>query len=511
MEDLIDLLVIGGGTAGIVGAKTAARLGARTVMIEQHRTGGDCLWTGCVPSKTILSAAGRAAVIREAAGLEPDFDTVRARIRATITTIEPEDSPEALERAGVTVVHGTARFIAPGVAEVSGGAQIDGAAGNESPAGAAGHGVGAVHRIHFRQVLVVTGSTPSVPTIPGLDDAGYVTSETVWDLTALPPRLLVIGGGPIACELGQAFARLGSHVTVLARSRLLPKEDPDAADLVQAGLERDGVTVLLDDEPTSVQLAPDSTDTTDTTEEPGVAGDKVVTTAAGRRLEADVVLVATGRTPRTAGLGLEHLGVDCDDAGHVIVDAALRSSNPALFAAGDVTPHQKFTHLAGVHASTAASNAVLGLRRRVSATAPRITYTSPEVAAVGLTAATGPGMTTSTVSLEHTDRALAEDSTEGFARLVISRRGRILGGTIVGPRAGESLGELTLAVAQKLTTRQLAAVTHAYPTFNDALWNAAIAHARGGLDAPAVKAATSALAALVRRRRRGPGSQPSAR
>lgn len=245
----------------------------------------------------------------------------------------------------------------------------------------------------------------------------------------------------------------------------------------------------------------------------GASGPKAVTTAAGRRLEADVVLVGTGRTPRTAGLGLERLGVDRDAAGHIIVDTTMRSSDPTLFAAGDVTPHQKFTHLAGVHASTAASNAVLGLHRRVSATAPRITYTSPEVAAVGLTAATGPGMTTSTVSLEHTDRALAEDSTEGFARLVIGRRGRILSGTIVGPRAGESLGELTLAVAQKLTTRQLAAVTHAYPTFNDALWNAAITHASGGLDSPAVRTATSALAALVRRRRRGPGpeSQPSSR
>ncbi|MGJ9406422.1 dihydrolipoyl dehydrogenase family protein [Nesterenkonia aurantiaca] len=498
VDDLIDLLVIGGGTAGIVGAKTAARLGARTVLVEQHRTGGDCLWTGCVPSKTILSAAARAAMIREAAGIEPDFDKVRERISATITTIEPADSPAALEQAGVTVTHGTARFVAPGLAEISDAA----AAGI---AGTAGSIDGAAQRIRFRQALVVTGSFPSVPEIPGLEDTGYVTSDTIWDLTELPPRLVVIGGGPIACELGQAFARLGSEVTLLARSGLLPREDPEAAALVQASLERDGVEVLLHDQPARVHAATDGGDEALHTDA------KVVTTAAGRRLEAEVLLIATGRTPRTKGLGLQRLGVECDDAGHVVVDATMRSSNHSIFAAGDVTAHPKFTHLAGVHASTAASNALLGLRRRVSSTIPRITYTSPEVAAVGLTAATGPGVRTSTVSLEHTDRALTEDAAEGFARLVISRRGRILGGTLVGPRAGESLGELTLAVANKLTTRQLAGVTHAYPTYNDALWNAAVAHASGGLDSPAVKTATGALAGLVRRRRRGPKSQPSDR
>lgn len=479
MDDLVDLVVIGGGTAGIVGAKTAARLGARTVLVEQHRTGGDCLWTGCVPSKTLLSAAGQAALIREAAGLEPDFGQIRERIRATITTIEPEDSPEALERAGVSVKHGTARFIASGVVEVTG------AAGGPS------------ERIRCRQALVVTGSHPSVPEIPGLREAGYVTSDTIWDLTRLPARLVVLGGGPIACELGQAFARLGSEVTVLARSGLLPREDEAAAALVRTSMERDGVTVLLGDEATGVHAGLEALPAN---------GGTVVTTAAGRRLQADVVLVATGRTPRTTGLGLEQLGVQCDDAGHVLVDGSMRSTNSAIWAAGDVTPHPKYTHLAGVHASMAASNAVLGLRRQVSATAPRVTYTSPEVAAVGLTAPTGPSMTTSTVSLAHTDRALAEGSTAGFTQLVIGRRGRILGGTIVGPRAGESLGELSLAVECGLTTRQLAAVTHAYPTFNDALWNAAIAHASGGLDSPVVRRATGALAALVRRRRRGPAT-----
>lgn len=471
MDQSIDLLVIGGGTAGIVGAKTAARLGARTVLVEEHRTGGDCLWTGCVPSKTLLAAASEAAAARDDAGSEPDFSQVRARISAAIQRIEPEDSPEALESAGVTVLNGTARFTGPGEAEVSG------------------------EKIRFRQALIVAGSSPAMPAIPGLEHVGFLTSETIWDLQELPPRMVVIGGGPIACELGQAFARLGTQVTVLARSGLLPKDDPEASALVQESLQQDGAAVILNDE---AQLVREGSDATQ------------ITTAAGHQLEAEVVLVATGRTPRTASLGLERIGVDCDEAGHVLVDGSMRTSNTAIWAAGDVTPHPKFTHLAEIHASTAASNAVLGLRRAVSSTVPRVTFTSPEVAAVGITDPSGLGMSTSTVSLEQTDRAVTEGSTAGFVRLIIGRRGRILGGTIVGPRAGESLGELSLAVTQKMNTRQLAGVTHAYPTFNDALRKAAIAHASSGLDSPVVKTATNALGALVRLRHRGNKAQRNA-
>lgn len=478
MDHPIDLLVIGGGTAGIVGAKTAARLGARTVLVEEHRTGGDCLWTGCVPSKTILSAAARAAQARETDGSEPDFRRVRDRIHTAIATIEPADSPEALERAGVTVLHGSARFTGPGEAEING------------------------RTVRFRKALIATGSAPAMPPIPGLEDAHTVTSDTVWELTSLPSRLVVLGGGPIACELGQAFARLGSQVTILARSGLLPKEDRDAAALVQTSLERDGVEVFDDDEARLIRQAPvgqgSATQGPPSQESPP----SLITTTAGRELEADVILVATGRTPRSGNLGLEHLDVDLDDGGQVLVDGSMRTSNSSTWAAGDVTTHPKFTHLAGVHASTAASNAVLGLRRTISETVPRITYTSPEVAAVGITDTSAPGMTTSTVSLEDTDRAVTEESREGFVRLVIDRRGRILGGTIVGPRAGESLGELSLAVAQKMTTRQLAGVTHAYPTYNDALWNAAVAHARQSLDSPVVKTLTNTLAAVARYRDR---------
>ncbi|WP_028278504.1 FAD-dependent oxidoreductase [Arthrobacter sp. H5] len=459
-EEPIDLLVVGGGTAGIVGAKTAAQLGARTVLVERSRTGGDCLWTGCIPSKTLLSAAAQTAGGRDPSGGNPDFTIVRERIAAAIASIEPADSPAALEAAGVSVISGTVRFTAPGEAFVNN------------------------TRILFRQALIATGSAPTIPPIPGLENAQFVTSETIWDLTELPSRLAIIGGGPIACELGQAFARLGSQVVILARSGILPKEIRDAAVLVRQALKDDGVSVVEHNGADTVVSRQDGTST--------------IHTADGGTFDADVILTATGRSARTDELGLENVGVTCDESGQVVVDSGMRTSNPAFWAAGDVTGHPKFTHLAGVHASTAASNAVLGLRRAVSGTIPRVTYTSPEVASVGVTDASVPGRTTSTVQLEDTDRAITESSTTGFAQLVIDRRGRILGGTIVGPRAGESLAELTLAVHKKMTTRELAGVTHPYPTYNDALWNAAIAHARSGLGSAVVVLAVKALSRLAR-------------
>ncbi|GAB3536304.1 FAD-dependent oxidoreductase [Arthrobacter tecti] len=459
MDKSVDFLVLGGGTAGIVGSKTAASLGARTLLVERDRTGGDCLWTGCVPSKTLLSAAKDAVIDRRASGREADFHSVRERIAASIRAIEPDDSPESLRAAGVEVLSGNARFM--GNDEVD----LDG------------------RRIRFRQALIGTGSYPTVPPIPGLGNAQVVTSEDVWDLTELPGRLVVVGGGPIGCELSQAFARLGAQVTILARSGILPKESRTAAALLREALQADGVTVAENESAKSVEGA--------------AAGSARVLTSRGRTFDADVILIAAGRTARTEGLGLEEAGVECDDVGQVVVDGAMRTSNKRIWAAGDVTQHPKFTHLAGVHASTAASNAVLGLHRSVSSIVPRVTYTSPEIAAVGLTEATSAG-TLSTVDLAHTDRAITENLTTGFAQLVIGKRGRILGGTIVGPRAGESLAELTLAVEQGMSTRALAGVTHPYPTYNDAVWNAAIAHARSGLDSPLARVAVRLLSAVAR-------------
>lgn len=457
--ELIDLLVIGGGTAGLVGATMAARLGARTVLVESARTGGDCLWTGCIPSKTILAAARQSQSERTLTGTGTPFAAVRTRISAAITAIEPDDSPAALEAAGVTVLAGAARFTGPGRAEVDG------------------------RGIRFRQALIATGSAPFIPPIPGLETAPVVTSETVWDLEELPDRLVVIGGGPIGCELGQAYARLGSEVVILARSTLLRKEDRDAAGLVRDSLRSDGVVVL---ENTGVERV---------SRENGTA---LVHTVDGQSYPADVILVATGRTPRTAGLGLDSVGVKCDSSGYVLVDRAMRTSVREIWAAGDVTPYPDYTHLAGVYANTAVTNAVLGLRRTVSDVIPRVTFTSPELAAVGVTRATAPGHSTTTIQHAHTDRAITEEGTTGFARIVVDKRGRILGGTLVGPRAGESLGELTLAVHKKLTTRNLAEVTHPYPTYNDALWNAAITDAVARLQSPIWTVAITALTKSTR-------------
>ncbi|HEY1157047.1 MAG TPA: FAD-dependent oxidoreductase [Arthrobacter sp.] len=459
-DHIIDFLVLGGGTAGIIGATTAAGFGARTVLVEQGRTGGDCLWTGCVPSKTLLAAAAQARTFRMQTGQEPDYADVRERISTAIRTIEPVDAPAALEKAGVEVLCGQVAFTGPGTA------QLDGRV------------------LRFRQALVATGGEPARPDIPGLDPALTVTSETVWDLPALPERLAIIGGGPVACELGQAFARLGSEVTMIVRSRILAREIPEAVDILRESLKNDGVTIL---ENTSITHATNLAEAVN------------LHTSDGTTVEASTVLLAAGRTPRTRGLGLEHIGVNLDGRGQVITDTRMRTSNPLIWAAGDVTSHPRFTHLAGVHASIAASNAVLGLRRQISTTVPRVTYTSPEIAAVTTAnPAERQAAEARTVWHSHLDRAITQDRTNGFTRLLVGRGGRVLGGTIVGPRAGESLAELSLAVHKKLRTSDIAGTTHAYPTYSDGIWNAAIQDVRQRLASPPTRTAIKLLSRLRR-------------
>jgi pyruvate/2-oxoglutarate dehydrogenase complex dihydrolipoamide dehydrogenase (E3) component len=459
-----DLVVVGGGTAGIVGAKTAARLGARVALIERDRTGGDCLWTGCVPSKALLAAAGHVAGARHGAalgvrvsGVSVNFPAVLGHVRSAIASIEPADSVAALEEAGVHMLHGQARFTDRGTV------QVDGAA------------------IAFHHALIATGGEPAVPPVPGLAAAHPLTSDSIWQLETLPDRLVVMGGGSIGCELGQAFARLGSRVTLVeALPRLMPREDPDAVALVHAALERDGVEILVGHRAVAAHG------------ESGEGGQIVLETGGEQRtVEYDTLLVAVGRRPRSSDLGLDLAGVKIDARGFVLVDDRLRTSNPRVWAAGDVTPHPQFTHLAGVHASIAATNAVLGLRRSVDLSAvPRVTFTDPEVAAVGAASWTPPGEPApQTVTREHADvdRAVAEGRTDGFARLVLGPRGRILGATVVGPRAGESLAELTLAVHKGLTATDLAGTIHPYPTYGDGPWGAGVAVVQQRLGTPVAR------------------------
>ncbi len=466
-----DLLVVGGGTAGLVAAKTAAGFGASVLMVERDRIGGDCLWTGCVPSKALLSAAHATRDARTASrfgirvgDVDVEFPAVMAHVRQAIATIEPTDSPTAMRAAGVMVAHRTARLTGRQTAEVDD------------------------HAVRFRQALVATGAAPVIPTIPRLSDAGPLTNETVFSLTELPARLLVLGGGAIGCELGQAFARLGSSVTIVeAAPRLLVREDPDAAALVTAALAGDGVTIRSGVAATAIRRR---------------EGGWIAELTDGTEVGFDTVLVAVGRRPRTTDLGLAAAGVDIDGHGFVCVDAQLRTTNPRIWAAGDVTGHPQFTHTAGVHGSLAASNAILGLRRRVErATVPRVTFTQPEVAAVGvsLEQARSQALTVRTVAHVDVDRAIAEQQTSGFSRLIIDGRGRVVGATIVGPRAGESLPEAVLAARHGLRARDLAAATHAYPTYGDGVWKAAIEQVQAQLTGTAVHRLTTVLTAIRRR------------
>jgi pyruvate/2-oxoglutarate dehydrogenase complex dihydrolipoamide dehydrogenase (E3) component len=470
-----DLLVVGGGTAGIVGARTAAGLGASVLLVERYRTGGDCLWTGCVPSKALLAAAAAAAGARSAerfgvgvGGVDVDFAAVMAHVKRSIAAIEPDDSIRAVAEAGVRVVHDTARFTASTRADVGGTS------------------------VSFRQALVATGSAPVMVPIPGLAEVTAVTSDTVWELSTLPERLLVLGGGSIGCELGQAFARLGARVEIVeAAPRLLPHEDADAAEIIAASLRRDGVG--LHTGVAVIGVAP----------APGDHGSGVARLGDGTQLRFNQILVAVGRRPRSRNLGLDAAGVAVDERGAVRVDARLRTTNHRIWAAGDVTGHPQFTHTAGVHGSLAAANAVLGLRRRAEVTAmPRVTFTQPEVDAVGIglvDAERHARLTVRTTGHEHVDRAVTDADTDGFTRIVLDPRGRIVGATVVGPRAGEALGELTLAVRRGLRTRDLAATVHPYPTYGYGAWDAAIADARERLGRTAAARAIMALASLRRR------------
>jgi pyruvate/2-oxoglutarate dehydrogenase complex dihydrolipoamide dehydrogenase (E3) component len=484
--------VIGGGTAGIVAARTAAGFGASVLLVERARTGGDCLWTGCVPSKALLAAAHTAADARAAArygvhvdGVRVDFAEVMAHVRLAIGAIEPDDSPATLGTAGIRAADGVARLTGPETALIQTAIHTPNEAGVDQPTEPAPVGM----EVRFRQALLATGSAPARPPIPGLADTDPLTSDSVWELTERPARLLVLGGGSIGCELGQAFARLGSKVTIVeAEPNLLPREDPHAAALLLAALAEDGVAVNNGSPVAEFER----------TERGWHAR-----LASGSRIPFDRVLVAVGRTPRTAGLGLEHAGVSLDERGYVSVDDHLRSSNTRIWAAGDVTGHPQFTHVAGVHGSLAAANAVLGLRRRAdTATTPRVTFTQPEVAAVGISphqAHAHAGLTVRTIDHDHLDRAIAEDTRRGVTRLVLDRKGRVVGASIVGPRAGESLAELVLAARHGLRARDLAAAIHAYPTYGDGAWKAAIEQVQHQLHKPVARKVTGLLAARRRR------------
>ncbi|MBS2963557.1 FAD-dependent oxidoreductase [Actinocrinis puniceicyclus] len=451
--DRYDLVVLGGGSAGLTGARLAARFGARVLLAERGRLGGDCLWTGCVPSKALLHAAAQVQAAREAGDLglvsasgPVDLAKAMARVKAAIRQIEPHDSAEALATDAVEVARGEAHFTGPRTLRVG------------------------AREVGFRYALIATGGSPALPPIPGLAEARPLTSDTVWDLTELPGRLVVLGGGPIGCELGQAFARLGAKVTIVeAMDRLLPRAEPRAAAVLAERLATEGVEVLI-----------------------GVKAERVDHDALYTNvgvLSYDRLLVTTGRRANIEGLGLNAAGVRTDERGGLQVDARLRTSNRRIYAAGDVSGSSAFTHLAGVQAATAVSAMLLGVRRRIDEHAvPSVTFTDPEVAQVGVTeqeahARHGP-VRVRDLEHERVDRAVADGRTEGFTRLVLGRRGRIVGATVVAPRAGETIAHLAAAVRHGWSASQYAATIHPYPTYADGPWNAALAEAADRLAAP---------------------------
>ncbi|MCO5168736.1 MAG: mercuric reductase [Planctomycetes bacterium] len=440
-----DLVVLGGGTAGLVTAAGAAGLGARVALVEKELLGGDCLNVGCVPSKALIACARAAADARRAGAfgvrtgaVDVDFGAVMARMRRLRADLSEHDAVARFTGLGVDVFLGEGRFVAPRALEVEGAT------------------------LRFKKACVATGGRPSAPPIPGLAEAGYLTNVTVFSLTSPPARLAVLGGGPIGCELAQAFARLGVQVTVLeAAPRLLPRDHPDAAPLVAAALREDGVEVLTGARVSAVSRRGQATVLT-------VEGE-----GGAREVEADALLVAVGRAPNVEGLGLEAAGVRFDPRRGVEVDDFLRTSNRHVYAAGDVCSPFKFTHAADAQARLVLRNALFFGRARASAlTVPWCTYTDPEVAHVGLAAedarAAGLDVATFRVELAQVDRARLEGAT-GFVEVVADRRsGRLRGATVVGRHAGDLIGEASLALRLRASLGDLSATIHPYPTLAEA-------------------------------------------
>lgn len=445
-----NLIVIGGGAAGLVTAYIAAAVKAKVTLVEAHAMGGDCLNTGCVPSKALLASAKRASEFRSAEKLgiaaqdpQVDFPAVMARVRSVIATIEPHDSVERYRSLGVDARIGHATLIDPWTVEIR---TDDG-----------------TERLTTRAIALATGAKPIIPPIPGLADAPHLTSETLWDamakLPAPPPRLTVLGGGPIGCELAQAFQRLGSKVTLVeAADRLLAREEPEAAAIVAASLAADGVDLRVGQSATEVVRQ----------------GEGWALRIAGPGGEAlvphDALLVAVGRTARTEGFGLEALGIP---AGKVIeTNDWLETLHPNIYAVGDAAGPYQLTHAASHQAWHAAVNALFGTFKRFRvdySVMPAATYTDPEVARVGLTVAEaaerGLSVEVTSLPMSRFDRALAEGATEGFVQLITAKgKDRILGATIVGPNAGELIAPIALAMRHKLGLMKLMGTIHAYPT-----------------------------------------------
>jgi pyruvate/2-oxoglutarate dehydrogenase complex dihydrolipoamide dehydrogenase (E3) component len=437
-----DLCVIGGGSAGLVVAAGGAGLGAKVVLVEKHRLGGDCLWTGCVPSKALLHSAKVAHTIRTAAGAavhagEPDIalPEVMARVRSVIEGLEPHDSPERFRGLGIEVISGAGRFTAPDRFEVDG------------------------RSLTAKHFVIATGSRPAIPPIPGLESTPYLTNETLFDLQGPVPRLVILGAGPIGVEMAQGFRRLGSEVAVLdVAEQILPREDADLAAVVARQLTDEGVSFSLGAKVLAAAGQPGRIRLT--------VEDR---SGARREVEGSHLLVAVGRKPNVEALGLAAAGVALDNNGRLVLDARLRTANRRIFACGDVAGPFLFTHMADHQAGVVLRNALFHLPAKAETrVVPWCTFTDPELARVGLS---------EREAREHNiphrvyrfdfaelDRAVTDSATQGCAKLITSPRGKILGAAIVGAGTGELIHEYVLAMGRKLGVSDLAGTIHVYPT-----------------------------------------------
>lgn len=445
-KPVYNMVAIGGGTAGIIAALGAAGLGATSALVEKHLLGGDCLNFGCVPSKALLASAQAAYDVRHTAHLgvnlrgevQVDFAAVMQRLRARRAAISEHDSAERFTKLGVDVHLGGAKFTSPETIEVGG------------------------QTLRFRRACIATGGRAAIPEIAGLRDVGYLTNETVFSLTELPQRLLVVGGGPIGCELAQAFARLGSRVTIVQRpDRLLPHDEPDASAIVAQQFAKESITVY-----TACEVARTSQQHGAIEVELKFAGGQA---AGPQKIVVDKILIAAGRQPNVADLGLEVAGVKYTSRG-IEVNDFLQTSNPKIYASGDVIGRQLFTHAADAMSRAVLQNAFfLGSKRLSQLVIPRCTYTDPEIASIGLTASQlsekNIPFTSYREEITRNDRAALEGDTQGFALVHCAKgTGKVLGATIVARNAGDMIGELSLLVTQKLPLGTLASVVHCYPT-----------------------------------------------
>jgi pyruvate/2-oxoglutarate dehydrogenase complex dihydrolipoamide dehydrogenase (E3) component len=445
-----NLVVIGAGAAGLVTSYVAAAARAKVTLIEANKMGGDCLNFGCVPSKALIRSAAFLRQARHAgelgvarATVEYSFADILARVRRVIKTVEPHDSAQRYAELGVEVIHGRARVTSPWTIEVNGQA------------------------ITTRAIVLATGSRPIIPSIPGLERVRYYTSDTIWSLTERPERLVVLGGGPIGCELAQAFALLDCRVTLVANNGLLAREDADAVALIEAALRADGVAVLT------------QTDAIRCEYDAGTGEQRLIVRrrdGTEKALPFDVLLCAVGRTAYTEGFGLEELGIPISKKGHIETDAWLQTLYPNIYACGDAAGPYQFTHVAGHQGWYASVNALFGGLKRFKvdySVIPWTTFTHPELARVGLSEADASKRNikceVTRYSLKELDRAITDEAAYGFVKVLTPPGSdRILGVTIVSERASDLLVEFVLAMKQGLGLNKILGTIHTYPTWSEA-------------------------------------------